>query len=255
MFEMISDGAAVDYGDNEHLVVFFSAAKAMQRNVFSYHDYSQTLPHTKLFLREHDEMYFYLSGIPGLTQNYIETAEFIRYFAKKIGAKRVSCVGGSSGGFGAALIGHTAGVTDIHVTSTVTFLDRDISAKYGYGERWEGAADNVNAMIQREGLDKSLMDLRPLIKANERGVKLMRIHSTLNDKHDLLHSEHVEVAPHVRPRHYAFGKHDTLVVLLMRAGIISEELTTPVDELLSRQYDDDVDLSYKRMKELRKNRA
>lgn len=227
----ISDAAAVQYGDPERLVVMFSSMPAYKRGTYDYLDYSKELPYTILFLRDKEAKYGYHAGLDGLTDSVESTTEFLKYFIKKLGPKRVTFFGTSIGGFAATLFGYLVGVDDVHVVSSVSFIDPKIRDELGGGERFEGAFDPVRMMYMERGQQPQYQDCRAIIEANPDAVKVMRMHYTTKDEVDVIQAKHLEGLPNVQLIPSAIGQHRYLGAILLRQGTITRDLETSVEDL------------------------
>lgn len=231
MLQKISDGAAVAYGDSDRLVVFFSSRGAYRRNKFDSEDFSRDLPYTKLFLRDESKDYFYHNGIPGLTGSMEENADFLKYFIQKIGAKRVSFVGASAGAYSALVMGHMVGVDDIHLTSLVSFLNRDLSEDPDKAQLWDGIFDNVNQLVAERGIDRKYLDSRNIVLENPGKVTAVKLHVSSNEPVDLNHAARIWDQPHVDTVFHDRGRHATVVAQVMSSGRLAEDLAAPVEAL------------------------
>ena len=231
MLNRICDGAAVSYGDPDRLVVLFSSVLAVPRDHFDYADITRDLPYTKLFLRDHQPLLTYHTGIRGLSGSIHETAEFLRYFIDRLGPGRVTFMGISSGGYAANLLGHWVGADDVHLQSTVSFTDPAVRDAVGGGERIPGSFDSMAAFMQEHGLDPALMDLRRIIADHDGPAPLVRLYYPSGDAIDVLQAGRIADFPHVQAIAHPSRSHSFLGAALARAGILYDDLAASVQDL------------------------
>lgn len=235
MVNQIADGAAIAGGSKDHLIVFFSSRGAYRKGVFDSTDFSKDMPNLRLYLRDEGQDLFYLNGIPGLTANTEENAEFLKYFIERHQAERVTFVGMSLGAFGALTLGHLVGVDDIHLISSVNYLNVNIGKDPENGALWEGVFDNVNTLCEEREFDKKLLDSRTFIDENPGKVKLVRAHVVASEPVDMNHADHIRGYSHVQTHVHPRGRHSTLAALMLRSGQLMHDLTAPLDVLMESE--------------------
>jgi len=227
----ISDGAMVEYGNPERLVIIPSSRVTQWNDRYEFADFGKRLDATKLYLRDDGQDVVYFNGIPGLTSNMEENFEFLRYFIAKQQPRRVSFMGVSSGGFAANLFAHHVGADDVLLISTLVFMDRNVCAQKGGGERLPGLFDKIHEKFERDNLDPKYLDLRPFMIEGQDKVRSVRMHLIGHDETDLLQAGHVADLPHVRLVPHEQGRHGTLSAILTRSGVLEDELNAPVEQL------------------------
>lgn len=236
--EVISDCAAVSYGDPDHLIIMFSSTTAVRRGDFDFKDFSKDLPQTILFMRDDDVRTGYHNGINGLSSTPDETVEFLRYFIKKLAPKRVTMFGTSIGGYGALMHGFLLGVDDIITVGTVSFVDpatRD--ALDGAGERVPLAMEwGVNWYASR-GVEPKYLDTWPLIEQNANKVTAVKMYYSPEDDVDTTQTLHVARLPHIKAIARPGTSHRYIALRLVRDGTLAQDFATPTDQLLAREPD------------------
>jgi pimeloyl-ACP methyl ester carboxylesterase len=237
--EIISECAAVSYGDPDHLIVMFSSITAVRREDFDFKDFSKNLPQTILFLRDNDVRTGYHNGIGGLTDDVDDTVAFLRYFIAKMKPKRVTMFGTSIGGYAALMHGFLLGVDDIVTVGTVSFVDpatRD--ALNGAGERIPLAMEGVVAFYTRQGLEPKYLDTLRLIEANPDKVKAVKMYYTPEDEVDSAQTLHVARFPNIKAIPKPGTSHRYIALTLVRDGTLALDFATPIEELLSPERGD-----------------
>ena len=232
--QQIADGAALSYGDPERLVIFLSSRGAYRKGVFDGTDFSRDMPYTKLYLRDEGKDYFYHNGIPGLTTDMQENAEFLTYFIGKLQPRRVTMVGVSLGAFGALAMGHMVGVDDIHTVSLVSYLHRDIGGDPEKGELWAGVFDPVNELFETRGFDRRYLDGRAIMAEHPGKVRVMRQHVARAEPVDMNHAARISDLPGVQTVVHDRGRHMTLSAVLIRGGSFVADIAAPLHELAAR---------------------
>lgn len=239
MIRKISECAAVDYGTSDRLMVLFSSKPAMRRDVFDYITFVQEMPHTKLFLRDAQSDYLYHTGIDGLTSNIEETVEFIQFFIRRTKPKRVTFMGMSGGGYGAALHSHLVGadprtrVDDVHLQSAISYVDPAIRDQLGGGERFPGLFQNLADFLASQNMEHRYADLAPIIEKNADAVRVMRMYYATGDQTNSLQARHLEHIKHVQAVPHPSNSHMMLGMSLMREGTMFRDISMDVDELLN----------------------
>lgn len=238
MLRKICDCAAVDYGTTDRLMVLFSSKPAMRRDVFDYTTFVQDMPHTKLFLRDGDSDYLYHTGIHGLTSSIDETVEFLKVFIKRMKPKRITYMGISGGGYGAALHAHLVGrdpecrADDVHVQAGITFLDPVLRDRLGGGERFPGLFQNLADYVASRGHEHRYADLAKVIAESPGAVRLLRMYYPHGNFNDTLHAQHVAGFSHVQAVPHPSQSHVMLASTLTREGTLYRDIAMSVEELL-----------------------
>jgi len=239
MIRKICDCAAVDYGTSDRLMVLFSSKPAMRRDVFDYVTFVQNMPHTKLFLRDAQSDYLYHTGIQGLTASIDETVEFLKVFIKRMKPGRVTFMGMSGGGFAATLHAHLVGrdpacrVDDVHVQSSISFLDPDVRDRMGGGERFTGLFQNLADFVASRGETHRYADLARVIAESPGAVRLLRMYYAQGEQIDTLQAQHLAQFPHVQAVAHPSHSHMMLGMTLMREGTLYRDIEMSVEELLA----------------------
>lgn len=229
--EFISECAAVQYGDPDHLIIMFSSNAAVRRKSFDFKDYARDLPQTFLFLRETSVHTGFHNGILGLSNDLDETVEFLKYFIKKLGPKRVTMFGASIGGYAALIYGYLVGCDDVITVGTVTFVDPNTrDALNGAGERVPGAMEGMVEFYTSQGMEPRYLDAWPLIEANPDKVKAVRLYYTPEDAIDTTQSLHVARLPNIKAIPCPGTTHRYIGVMLIRDGTIGNDFANPVEE-------------------------
>lgn len=238
MLQRICDCAALDYGTSDRMMILFSSKPAMRRDVFDYTTFVQDMPHTKLFLRDSQSDYLYHKGILGLTASIDETVEFLKVLIKRMKPKRVTFMGVSGGGYGAALHAHLVGrdpecrVDDVHVQSSISFLDPAVRDRLGGGERFTGLFQNLADYVASRGEQHRYADLAKVIADSPGAVRLMRMYYAQGDMIDVLQAQHLANLPHVQAVAHPSQSHIMLGMLVMREGTLYRDIDLSVEELL-----------------------
>lgn len=238
MIRKICECAAVDYGTSDRLMILFSSKPAMRRDVFDYTTFVQDMPHTKLFLRDAESEYLYHAGIHGLTTSIDETVEFLKVFIKRIKPKRITYMGISGGGYGAALHAHLVGrdpecrADDVQIQAPITYVDPVLRDRLGGGERVPGLFENLAAYVASRGHEHRYADLAKVIADSPGAVRLMRMIYPQGNFSDTLHIQHVAGFPHVRPIPHPSQSHVMLAPTLTREGTLYRDIDMSVEDLL-----------------------
>lgn len=240
MFRKISDCAAVDYGTSDRLMILFSSKPAMRRDAFDYATFAREMPHTRLYLRDGNSDYLYHTGIQGLTSSIDETVEFLKVFIKRMKPRQLTFMGMSGGGFGATLHAHLVGrdpecrVDDVHVQSSISFLDPAVRDRLGGGERLTGLFQNLADHVASRGEAHRYADLSKVIAESPGAVRLLRMYYAQGDVIDGLQAQHIAHFPHVQAVPHPSQSHMMLGMTLMREGTLYRDIDMPVEELLTQ---------------------
>lgn len=238
MIRKICECAAVDYGTSDRLMVLFSSKPAMRRDVFDYVTFVQEMPHTKLFLRDGQSDFLYHTGIQGLSSSIDETTEFLKVFIKRTKPKRVTFLGMSGGGYGAAVHAHLVGrdpecrVDDVHVQSSISFLDVGMRDRLGGGERFPGLFQNLTDYLTSRGEQHKYDNLAKVIAESPGAVRLLRMYYAQGDLIDTLQAQNIADFPHVQAVAHPSQSHMMLGMTLMREGTLYRDVEMSVEELL-----------------------
>ena len=238
MIRKICDCAAIDYGTTDRLMILFSSKPAMRRDVFDYVTFVQNMPHTKLFLRDAQSDYLYHIGIQGLTSSIDETVEFLKVFIKRMKPKRVTFMGMSGGGYGATLHAHLVGrdpecrVDDVHVQSSISFLDPAVRDRLGGGERFTGLFQNLADYVASRGEEHRYADLAKVVEESPGAVRLLRMYYAHGELIDRLQAENLARFPHVQAVAHPSQSHMMLGMTVMREGTLYRDIEMSVEELL-----------------------
>jgi pimeloyl-ACP methyl ester carboxylesterase len=236
--EVISDCAAVSYGDPDHLIIMFSSTASVRRGDFDFKDFSRDLPQTILFLRDDDVRTGYHNGINGLTSNIDETVEFLRYFVRKMGPKRVTMFGTSIGGFAALTHGPLLGVDDIITVGTVSFVDPAVrDAKGGKGERVPLSMAWGVEWYAKQGRAPKYLDALQIFEANPGKVAAVKMYYSPEDEVDEIQSLHLADLPNVQAIARPGTSHRYIALQLVRDGTLARDFATPTDQLLRADAD------------------
>lgn len=232
--EFVSECAAVQYGDPDHLIIMFSSLPAVHKQRFDFKDFCKDLPQTFLFLRDNRSETMYHNGIPGLAGDVDEGVEFLRYFINKMSAKRVTMFGTSIGGYAALMYGYLLGVDDIVTAGTVSFLDPGTLAAYnGVGERIPNGMQGVVNFYHQTGRDPQYLDVWPLVQQNPDRVGAVKMYYTPGDPIDTTHTLHLARVPRVQAVPVPRSTHRYIAFMLMRDGTLAQDFATPVDQLIA----------------------
>ncbi|WP_152544581.1 hypothetical protein [Actibacterium mucosum] len=226
-----ADGALMVDGDKDHLVVLFSSRVASRRKNFDFLDATKDMRQQRLFLRTGPTDLFFHDGVPGLSQDMNETADFLRFVVGRISPSRVTFTGHSSGGYAAIVLGHMLGVDDIHVVSPVTYLNAKLGADPDGGELWEGVYDDISHHFEETGKDPAFLSCHDIIRRHPNRVQLLRQFVVATSPVDLNHAEHVAGFPHVQTGVYQRGRHVTLAAITLRDGTLLHGLNGDLDTL------------------------
>lgn len=238
MFRKISDCAAIDYGTSDRLMILFSSKPAMRRDAFDYVTFVRDMPHTKLYLRDAQSDYLYHTGIDGLTSSIDETVEFLRVFIKRMKPKQLTFMGMSGGGYAATLHAHLVGrdpecrVDDVHVQSSISFLDPAVRDRLGGGERLTGLFQNLADYMASKGEPHRYADLAKVIAESPGAVRLLRMYYAQGDVIDSLQAQHIAGFAHVQAVPHPSQSHMMLGGTVMREGTLYRDVDMSVDELL-----------------------
>lgn len=239
MIRKICDCAAVEYGSSDRLMVLFSSKPAMRRDVFDYVTFVQKMPHNKLFLRDAQSDYLYHTGISGLTDTIEETVDFIQFFIRRMKPSRVTFMGMSGGGYAAVLHAHLVGrdprsrVDDVHVQSSISYIDPAIRDQKGGGERFNGMFQNLSDHVKSRGLEHKYADLAKIIADSTDAVRLVRMIYAQGEHIDAMQAAHLAHFPHVQTVAHPSQSHMMLGMALMREGTLFRDVAQEVDTLLN----------------------
>jgi hypothetical protein len=152
-----------------------------------------------------------LRGLPGLTSNVADTANFFRREISEQKARRVITVGYSLGGYAALLFGHLLGADEVQAVSPQTFIS--LMKRWHHGDhRWQ-------RWILKLHCSRALfepLDLRPVLtRSNEKSKYVL--HYASDSRLDVLHAKRLGGLPGVTLREHASGSH-RLVTALRDSG-------------------------------------
>lgn len=243
--EMLGWGAGITYGDPDHLIIFISGFVQQDKPIFHFYDFAQTLPQTKLLLRDHTNN-LYSNGILGVTDNEDENLQFLQFFIKKIDARRVSFVTGSVGAFAAIIWGHKLGVNDIHISGPVTNMATIIESRRGMQPVFAETAQYMRGQL---AVGYPQANLRGFMRDNSSGVDCVDIYYGRGDLIDMQQAAVIEDLPQVRSTIYYEGDHYRVPVFIQRRDpVMFDRLMAPTvarpADLRHAGQTADVDLGY-----------
>lgn len=148
-------------------------------------------------------------------------------------------MGMSGGAYAAMLFGHLVGadpetrVDDIHLQSSVSFIDPEMKERLGGGERFPGMFQNLVDFLKARGEEPRFLNVADIIRDNPEAVKVMRMYYAEGDEIDKLQAQNVAEFPHVQVVPHPSRSHMMLGSLIMRQGTLYRDIDTDVETLLS----------------------
>jgi len=247
--EMIGWGAGITYGDPDHLIIFISGFVRQDKPIFHFWDFAQTMPQTRLLVRDHTNN-LYSNGILGVTDNEDENLQFLQFFIKKIGARRVSFVTGSVGAFAAIIWGHKLGVNDIHMVGPVTDMATIVESPRGKHPIFADLNEYLRSQV---AAGNPQANLRSFMRDNADRVDCVDIYYGRDDATDRQQAAVIEDLPQVRTTIYYSGDHTRVPMFIQRRDpVLSDRLMDPVvprpADLRRDGKSADVDLGYAMVK-------
>jgi|GEM_PF-797804 len=243
--EILGWGAEISYGDPDHLIIFISGFVGHDVPRFHFGEFSQAMPQTRLLVRDHTNS-LYSQGILGVTDNEDENLQFLQFFVKKIGARRVSIVAGSVGAFSAILWGYKLGVNDIHLAGPVTDMATVVESRRGSLPLF---AETALYMRGQLAAGYALANLRGFMRDHPASVDCVDIYYGRQDPIDSQQAAVIEDLPEVRSTIYYQGDHFRVPVFLQRRDpVLYDRLMAPTvarpSDLRRSGRNADVDLGY-----------
>lgn len=138
----------------------------------------------------------YLGGIPPLLDGYPALLAHLRENIATLAPRKIICIGASSGGFGALLLGHQLGADYVHAFSPYTYFDRINGARYQDPDAVGVHADAVARIHALPAAVHELFDLRSVL-AQSNGKTRYFIHACRNSHWDMLRAKHLKTCPGV----------------------------------------------------------
>lgn len=221
----IAQGAALKSGDPEALVIFFSSRVAPNRVDFDCVEFASNLPQTVLLVRDDTSRFNYHAGLAGLSEGIEDTVTALEQIRDETGARRVATCGISLGGYAAMLFGQLMKADVIVAMNGISYLDPQIAAAYGGGERIPGSFADMEQAYRCAGLAPQWLDLRTLFAHLGPPFPVTRWHYGLGDPIDLLQARHLIGLPSVAhiPHPYV-RRHGMLCARMIRSGQLKAEL-------------------------------
>ena len=139
----------------------------------------------KIFIHDKKNSWYH-SGIPNLTNNIIQTIEFINKISHLKKYKKIVCFGASMGAYMSLLTGKIIKANKIVVFAPQTFLDKENRKIYNEN-RWK---NDLDKKIPQD-IDKKYLDLNVLYQDGCDDVDI-EIHYAKNLPLDLIHINHLQ---------------------------------------------------------------
>lgn len=136
----------------------------------------------------------YLGGIPPLLEGYAALLAHLRENIAALAPRKIICIGASSGGFGALLLGHELGADYVHAFSPYTYLDHASVDRY---QDPDGAGNQAEAFTRIQALPPEvhrLFDLQAVL-ARHNGKSRYFIHACRNSHWDMVRAKHLKSCP------------------------------------------------------------
>lgn len=225
--QMIAQGAAIDEGNPDHLIVFISGYSRDQNSVFHFSGYAEQFSQTKLFLRDGTNTQ-YENGVSGISDDDEGTLEFLRYVIRKLGAKRVSFVSGSVGTHPTLRWACELGVDDVYLLGPVTeFLSALESPRAAQGAFAEIRA-YVETLVAR---DYKYINVRTLLEEKGDKIGAIDLFYGLDDPTDIQQAKIISDLPNVRSTVYHRGDHMRVPMFVQRRDTdLADRLNSPVEK-------------------------
>lgn len=203
--------------DSDELYFFFggiSGNLAVPR--FEFYKASGVLDCKKVFIRDLSQSWYHGPG--GTHRTVGEMRELIETLIDRAGARRVTFVGNSMGGFAAILFASLTGKGRALAFAPQTFVSPRL--KFGHGDlRWK----SQTLRVWRRGLSgQRFWDLRPVVGKAPDAVRI-DIFVSRDDRLDMAHANHLAADPKVTLHHVEGGGH-RLVSVLRDQGRLKEIL-------------------------------
>lgn len=205
---------SINFHDSDILIIAFGGnLQNIPDNYFEMQLFLSRYNHNKIFLKDVQAAYFHL-GIPGISKNIAETAEYILEAISQQKCRKTLFMGSSAAGYAAILFGCLLKVDNVYAINPRTKFDRRV---------WERYPDFENLIKQRK-LDFYYSDLAVILTAYPAKNTNIFICHTLDEPIDVEHAKHLESFENVSLYGFAGGDHSFSPLQLFRTGIIDEKL-------------------------------
>ena len=182
-------------GSKDMFVFFGGIAAGIVIPPFEFYSAAQILDASRLFIRDLDQCW-YQTGVPGVSRDIDETAQFIRDAKASLGAERLVLVGNSMGGFAALLF--AALIPDCRAVafSPQTFIS-PLLRLWHRDRRWYRS---VAKAWRRSVIRPHVWDLLTLLMKRMPAANSATVFAASGHRLDRLHAERLRGVPGVTIR-------------------------------------------------------
>lgn len=162
------------------------------------------LPVRKVFVRDVEQAWYH-RGLPGISTNLRETAEYLAGLLAECDSRRMVFVGNSMGGYAALVFGAMLNATVVHAFSPQTLLTR-AARLMCLDRRWRPQIRKLHRSPRR---DTDLLDLRTLFRGGPRSTEF-HVHYAGMHRLDSIHAQQLRAARQVTLHSYPSGCHNLI---------------------------------------------
>lgn len=187
------------------MIAFTGHAHQLQMRVYDFFANIKGLGYSRILLRDQYRLHYH-HGIDRQRRDFPGLIEYLRTEVTRLGPKKVICLGASSGGYAALVVGHQLGADYVHAFAPQTFLD----------VRAGGLLSRFRSGISRLAFSKrarkDFFDLRAVL-GNPNGNTRYFVHYGSGHDEDRAHAERIAGLPGVVTLGYPCNIHGVSVFL------------------------------------------
>lgn len=212
----------LSYRSRSLIIAFGGIAGALGIPPFEFFHLTKDLYVNKIYLRDLSQTWYH-SGLPGISKNIDETADYLRQKIHEAGVDKVVVFGNSMGGYAAIVFGILINADIVHAFSPHTFL---LDAAY--------IRNKEKIRYVHNNFSRKYFDLKNLINSRNNLSKI-NIYYDSKEMLDKKHAAHLKASQNVELNSFRGGGH-TLIKVLRDSGelqniIISSISNAPDDRM------------------------
>lgn len=187
-----------------HLLVSLGGYFGGFGTTFEFSNVADAADVKKLYVRDIRRAVYH-TGLPGLSVDVPSTTEVLRGLIAESGAKRVTMIGNSQGGFAAIMFGALLDIDCVHAFSAQTFVGPINRWRHGEN-RWPHVAFQL---YFRSLFKRKYYDMQKLLNAT-RGKTQFQIHYGLKEPLEAVNAEYLRGCRGVTLHSYPLSKRQLL---------------------------------------------
>ena len=198
-----------DYSkDSKNLYIFFGGrGKGIAMPRFEFYNAAKILDDNKIFIRDFKQCWYH-AGLPGISDDILSTATFIKQEIEQLKPEKVYFVGNSMGGYAAILFSHLTGYGNVICFSPQTFISPTARLRHG-DFRW---FINILYVYLTSLFKNKAWDLKKLL-SKKTSDQTISIYVSNDHRLDSIHANNLKTIHGVKIFGFKGGGHKIVQVL------------------------------------------